>query len=188
MMRPSRFSVFWIRKTMRKVTTVVPVLMNSCQYPNSRSKSGNSPENYCRDGEQKGPRGADSVAVRSDIGGTALSWRHSLIGPIADLRSAAGCPMLDGLQWFQSVTCPIFRPSPRLPLAVKMHTSVRFRRQRRPSIDLGSDQVQHLRVGVTVRGTKLPTCELRVYGFRTESSRTHRSSNAQNCGLVARHR
>ena len=27
----SRFWVFWIRKTIRKVTMVVPVLMTSCQ-------------------------------------------------------------------------------------------------------------------------------------------------------------
>src|SRR5215212_5331299 len=31
MAAPSRFCVFWIRKTMRKVTMVVPVLMINCQ-------------------------------------------------------------------------------------------------------------------------------------------------------------
>ncbi len=28
----SRFCAFWIRKTIRKVTIVVPVLMTSCQF------------------------------------------------------------------------------------------------------------------------------------------------------------
>ena len=35
----SRFCVFWIRNTIRKVTMVVPVLMTSCQV-SEKPKSG----------------------------------------------------------------------------------------------------------------------------------------------------
>jgi hypothetical protein len=36
--KASRFWVFWIKKTMRKVTMVVPVLMISCQVSENPKK------------------------------------------------------------------------------------------------------------------------------------------------------
>jgi hypothetical protein len=63
----SRLCVAWIRKTIKNVTIVVPVLMTSCQV-SLKPRAGDRPNKYDGHGQEEGrwsagnPRGRDSQA------------------------------------------------------------------------------------------------------------------------------